>query len=513
MVATDGQGRLGGRVVRVLLRTRSEPHLRLLGVWGEPVRGGSRPRRYYPVPDIDEVNAAGDFDLFHQDAWDLTVNRIVNLQNNFSWSLLEVDDDSDLRAVWEEIVAGRYADALGGISFDAYGRTTMPSGTGDDEAVALCVAVGMTPTPLDARLGLSRKMSFFADDDRLVVIVPWGRRGPDVDEALAYGLAYAGDRDLWLVLPHHSVTATMDRLPWIDAPVRVWSHGAEAVVKELLPLRRVDVLGRYRVDALETAEHLLGDPAAWVAPLTAWAQAAPSVRPAHRPGYLAWKCGGMTVLRLTRTGNGVRVQAGIQYRHPTPEQPAPFEAVVTGPIPAVVAHRAVQAASRACAERLDGSIVGYREHRLQSLLTAEHLGLQHRRFDPEFPALRPPRVPAFVDFCGVGAHNRIHVVETKIGSDVMVALQGLDYWIWATANLDLLAGHFEVPALSGASIDFVLASPAAGGPVAGPYTPAQLEAFSGQIPWRIWTVPPNWESGTFALECLRSRTAPDVPRA
>ena len=64
--------------------------------------------------------------------------------------------------------------------------------------------------------------------------------------------------------------------------------------------------------------------------------------------------------------------------------------------------------------------------------------------------------------------------------------QGLDYWIWATANLDLLAGHFEVPALSGASIDFVFASPAAGGPVAGPYTPAQMEALSGEIPWRVW---------------------------
>ena len=98
MVATDGQGRLGGRVVRVMVRTRSEPNLRLLGIWGEPVRGGSRPRRYYPVPDIDEVNAAADFDLFHQDAWDLTINRIVNLQNTFSWSILEVDDDSDLRA-------------------------------------------------------------------------------------------------------------------------------------------------------------------------------------------------------------------------------------------------------------------------------------------------------------------------------------------------------------------------------------------------------------------------------
>jgi hypothetical protein len=459
------------------------------------------------------VNAAADFDLFQQDDWDLTVNRIVGLLYNFSWSDLEVDDDSDLCAVWEDIVAGSHADALGGPSFDTYGRIIMPAGTGDDEAVALCGAVGMTPTSLAARLRLSRRMSFFGDDDRLAVIVPWGRRGRDVEEALGFGLAYVGDRDLWLVLPDHSAKATMDRLPWIDVPVRVWSHRLEASVKELLPVRKVDVLDRYRVDGLQTANHVLGERAAWVASLTVWAQAAPGVRPAHRPGYLAWKCGGMTVLRLTRTATGVRVQAGIQYRNPTLEQPAPFEAVVTGPIPPVVANRAVQAASRACADRLEGSIVGYREHLLQSMLTAEHLGLQRRRFDPEFPALRPPGAPAFVDFCGVGADNRIHVVETKIGADVMVALQGLDYWIWATANLGLLAEHFEVPAPSGVSIDFVFAPPATGGPVAGPYTPAQLEAVSGEVAWRVWTVPPDWESGTFTLTGLPSRTAPDVPRA
>ena len=72
---------------------------------------------------------------------------------------------------------------------------------------------GDDPTPLDARLGLSRKMSFIADDDRLVVDRAVAPPGRDVDEALAYGLAYTGDRDLWLVLPDHSVTATMDRLP------------------------------------------------------------------------------------------------------------------------------------------------------------------------------------------------------------------------------------------------------------------------------------------------------------
>ena len=36
----------------------------------------------------------------------------------------------------------------------------------------------------------SAVMPFFADDDHQVLIVPWGRRGRDVDEALAFGLAY-----------------------------------------------------------------------------------------------------------------------------------------------------------------------------------------------------------------------------------------------------------------------------------------------------------------------------------
>ncbi|MDZ7727117.1 MAG: hypothetical protein U5Q44_02375 [Dehalococcoidia bacterium] len=40
----------------------------------------------------------------------------------------------------------------------------------------------------------------------------------------------------------------------------------------------------------------------------------------------------------------------------------------------------------------------------------------------------------FVDFVGVDIDGGLHVVETKIGPDHMLGLQGIDYWAWVTAH-------------------------------------------------------------------------------
>ena len=48
----------------------------------------------------------------------------------------------------------------------------------------------------------------------------------------------------------------------------------------------------------------------------------------------------------------------------------------------------------------------------------------------EFPAWRPgSNRAAYIDFLANDAHGRLHVVETKIGADAMLVLQGLDYWL------------------------------------------------------------------------------------
>jgi hypothetical protein len=179
------------------------------------------------------------------------------------------------------------------------------------------------------------------------------------------------------------------------------------------------------------------------------------------------------------------------------------------------AHRAIHAASRACAARLANNDGTYPEHRLQSFLTATRLGLKPSLVR-EFPALRPPGGRALIDFCGVDNRKRLHVVETKVGHDTMLALQGLDYWIWATANLDLLADHFNIEKLTGVVIDFVTAAkPGAARKSAngiGPYTPGQLEALSGAVTWKIWDVPASWTTGAFDLIPHITRRVPPVPR-
>lgn len=66
----------------------------------------------------------------------------------------------------------------------------------------------------------------------------------------------------------------------------------------------------------------------------------------------------------------------------------------------------------------------------------------------------------------------------------MLIVQGLDYWLWATQNLDQLRRHFDAPAITGITVDYATkAAPTKSGPVAtdGPnpallssYAPAQL---------------------------------------
>jgi hypothetical protein len=86
----------------------------------------------------------------------------------------------------------------------------------------------------------------------------------------------------------------------------------------------------------------------------------------------------------------------------------------------------------------------------------------------------------------------LHIVETKIGHDEMLVLQGLDYWIWAQANAKLLADHFKVHAIRMVGVDYVVGAKdgkqdlAEGKqPVLSPYAPAQLEGLDNEIDWQV----------------------------
>jgi hypothetical protein len=67
-------------------------------------------------------------------------------------------------------------------------------------------------------------------------------------------------------------------------------------------------------------------------------------------------------------------------------------------------------------------------------------------------------------------------------------LQGLDYWIWATANAKEVAEWLDLPTDASVDIDYVVAEKTPGAGVIGSYTSGQAEALQGAIRWRFTTI-------------------------
>ena len=112
-------------------------------------------------------------------------------------------------------------------------------------AVAVSAAAGLPTKAFVSTQRLTTLCSFFADDDTLALVANDTGRPRDADLALAYGLAYRGDRDLAVVLPEVASDATLRRAAWIDPPVRVFSYGESGVREQPLPAR-AEVLAMYQ---------------------------------------------------------------------------------------------------------------------------------------------------------------------------------------------------------------------------------------------------------------------------
>jgi hypothetical protein len=355
---------------------------------------------------------------------------------------------------------------------------------------------------------LSKRMVFFADNDILSLIVGPQENQRDVDRALAYGLAHARDRDLHLVLPADKAYPTLARFPWIEVPLRVWAYDDTACVEQVFPTPD-EVLASY-TDELEARRHVLKDRAAWVERLIRWADADPDLQPTHVKANLAWQCGGMRVLKIARTKKGLRITAGVDYSKPKNEQRPALVSDLDGEASPALVHRVISKTATAMADRLESPGAGYQEHLLQGLLIGRSRDLGLITMEREFPAYRPVHQHAYIDFLGIDAAGRIHVVETKIGNDEMLVLQGLDYWIWATAHAESLAAHFGLTGTPEVVIDYVVAEPTEG-PLIGPYTAAQAEALVGSIPWRFHNVR-DWHSVEPVVTALPRRQVPNAPR-
>jgi hypothetical protein len=379
--------------------------------------------------------------------------------------------------------------------------------------------VGPKPVWTGARR-LSRQYAFHGDD-RVLVVVTWPKSPQKtIDEALAWGLALAGDLRVVLLLPEAAARPTLQRVPWVEASVEVFTFdGIDSTTATPAKISAreavLDDVAGWGPRRAASEQALGAEQAAWVAGLVEWLNEHPYLSARHRPSYLAWHSAGRQVLKILRTRSEIRIEAGVRYSKPTADQPTPPPPLtVHGSLSEVQFAQARSAVEIAIARRHEGQDVGHEEHRLQHALqsayatNSELIGLTDLR--REYPAWRPGRTPAFIDFLGVDAHGRPHVVETKLDHDLMLPVQGLDYWIWAKANPELL--HKELGSMIDAPpvIDFIVGAYKTT-KVLGPYALRQLETFDDSVDWRFHVVS-DWQADLH-IESLPPRQTPAPPLA
>lgn len=377
--------------------------------------------------------------------------------------------------------------------------------------LARAVRPGVTAWSAGGRMPLSKLFAWFADEDALVVVGCPLERQRDLELGLAFGLAHMGDRELILVLPAGTEEPTRRRLPWLDVPVRIFTHEG-GVVTAVPLLARAEVLALVN-DEVVTTTHRLRERTGWVERLLQWAGSTPELVPAHRPSYLAWHCHGRMVLRIKRSRGGLTVTAGV---HASAPGQVPWAEHVAGPVSPEQFHRVVAAAALAVADRLGGVDTANAEHRMQERLAAMRASLSLVGTLREFPAFRPVDNRGYIDLLGLAGDGTIHVVETKIGPDAMLVLQGLDYWVWTMAHREEVAAHLGrelgLPAVTSprVALDFVVA--AKDSTFVSPYTAAQAEALDGSIGWQFHTVE-DIDTDHATVVALGRRRSPTGPRA
>lgn len=269
------------------------------------------------------------------------------------------------------------------------------------------------------------------DDPGGLTAVVGSPEGRHVDIALAHGLANAAGRPLRLVLPLDWAHPTLQRLPWLNSDVQVWTHDAHGSVVSCEPRKKAAALDLAGGPEKSPEKHL-GTAGEHIRPLLEWAARHEELAAGHRRDVRAWSHRGQRVLAITSTAASVRVRAGVDAA----KSPAllltldrPMTTDELGTIQAAVLEGVEDARAKT-----HGS---FEEHHLQEILRhrAHLLGLEHPVLR-EVPAWRPsggpkPNGRGFLDLVGKDGLGDVVLVETKLAADDMLVLQGLDYWIWA----------------------------------------------------------------------------------
>lgn len=373
-------------------------------------------------------------------------------------------------------------------------------------------AIGPSSSPL------SKYFSYFEAGETFILVAPDDASlKSDVKHALALGLGYAKGRPLHLVLPDDCTATTAVRVPFIKTETSISGYrddNGRLSAEEVSPLSRERALAAARDwgDVADVADdmraHAYAKGADWAIDLMDWVLTR-RVATTVLKSYVAWHYQGRQVLKVKPVGSGLEISAGVQYRKPPIDQPQPIVRVF--PLDETPSAQALtqiqQSVDLAIENRRTGVDAGHEEHALQAALLPifDRFGL--KSWLREFPAARPESKRAFIDYLGVDGRERLHVVETKIGPDHMLVVQGLDYWMWVTAHEEAFQQQFRLSKPAPAEIDFVVAEK---GSLVHPLTKTQAAALVDEIDWRFHVVS-GWKSPETVD--VRSLTDREVPAA
>ena len=376
----------------------------------------------------------------------------------------------------------------------------------------------------------SQRFAFFADNTRLA-LVAGEQEGDDVELALAHAIRHANGRALALVLPEGHTNATAQRVPWLRTRSRptLYTHHHGAGIVKLPPRSRKDTLdalaeprkGLSPRDELTkaTAPAHLGKATTGVWPLVEWATTSPVLDHGHRGGQRSWHYAGQRVLSISRTTGGVSIVAGIHYTGTNKPVAILLKDgdtledttldTIKQSVTNAIEHRAKP--GRKAIHRPD-------EHWLQAILRrSPHVVGVEQPALRELPAWRPHDSHmswgrGFIDLLGLDGHGAIRIVETKLATntDDLLVLQGLDYYVWATAYLDVLRARLSAAKSADLEIHYVLgAKPETNSIKISPCTPTLAAALDDDIAWRFqvvrdWFQQPDDKSAANAVVSERS---------
>ena len=361
--------------------------------------------------------------------------------------------------------------------------------------------------------GRTARAVWYEQDGALMGVVGDQEKG-DTDRVLAHGLHLAEGRSLRLVLPAGWAGPTRHRIPWLTAEIRVFTHQSGHNLLEAPALTQAQTRGEAGGSERSPWPHF-GQSGDWVRGVSEWATANNDLDAGHTRSVRGWSCQGQRVLRI-QGRRTLKITAGIDA---TSDQA--FFLPVTGPLTDSQVAEVKQHVEAGIADAQGNKFGAFEEHQLQGILRREPglLRLEHPLLR-ELPAWRPvggknpPKNPlgrGYIDLVGLDPAGDITLVETKLGDDDMLVLQGLDYWIWATReeNREWLAQRLNADR-DRALVRLLYGIGGKSGTAPSISTRSQtlLEHLDPAIPWRIALLH-DWNTDQRHGQLLDPQRTPD----